>query len=69
MCDQAADDAKTFAMRVFAQAGVKDLKLVVEKTRDLSGQPQVSGTSQQVLGRFFLSLVDAQLQKISKACG
>ena len=52
MCE--ALTTQKIRVRVFAQAGVKDLKLVVEKTRDfIGGQPQVSGTSQQVLGSFW----------------
>ena len=67
VCEALTTQKDSFAMRVFAQAGVKDLKLVVEKTRDfIGGQPQVSGTSQQVLGRFLESLVD-DAREISKA--
>jgi ATP-dependent Clp protease ATP-binding subunit ClpB len=59
VCEALTTQKDSFAMRVFSQAGVKDLKQVVEKTRDFIGaQPQVSGTSQQVLGRFLESLVD-----------
>ena len=59
MCEALCSQKDAFAMRIFAQAGVKDLKLVISKTRDfIAGQPQVSGAAQQVLGRFLESLVD-----------
>jgi ATP-dependent Clp protease ATP-binding subunit ClpB len=58
-CEALCSQKDAFAMRIFAQAGVKDLKLVISRTRDfIAGQPQVSGAAQQVLGRFLESLVD-----------
>jgi ATP-dependent Clp protease ATP-binding subunit ClpB len=59
VCEALCSQKDAFAMRIFAQAGVKDLKLVISRTRDfIAGQPQVSGAAQQVLGRFLESLVD-----------
>ena len=66
LCEAACAQKDSFAMRILAQAGVKDLKKVLTKTRDfIAAQPQVSGAPQQVLGRFLETLVD-DARKISK---
>ncbi|CEF98161.1 Clp, N-terminal [Ostreococcus tauri] len=66
LCDAVCSQKESFAMRIFAQAGVKDLKVVLTKTRDfIQAQPTVSGAPQQVLGRFLETLVD-DARNISK---
>jgi ATP-dependent Clp protease ATP-binding subunit ClpB len=59
VCEALATQKNSFAMRVFAQAGVKDLKVVISKTREfIAAKGTVSSTSSQVLGRFLEAMVE-----------
>lgn len=59
LCEALLTQKDSFAVRILAQSGVEDTKRAITKTRDfIAGQPQVSGASQQVLGRFLETLVE-----------
>ena len=58
---------------MFAQAGVKDLKVVISKTREfIAAKGTVSSTSSQVLGRFLEAMVETARElkrRWGRVCG
>jgi len=59
VCEALTTQKNAFAARVLAQAGVKDLKVAISKTRDfIASKGTVSTTSNQVLGRFLEQMVE-----------